>query len=181
MLTAALPNVIGGPLTEELDLLFREHYRLVYRTAYGVTGSMEDAEDVLQTIFLRLLRREFPPDLKRNPKAYLYRAAVNVSLNVVRMRRRHVNAGDAERFESSPNAESQSLEELHARLYDAIAKLDADAAQMLILRYVHDYSDAEIAKLLGKSRTAIAVRLFRIRRRLKRLMRDSEGEQYETS
>ena len=54
---------------QELEQIFREHYYLTYRTAYGVTGSPEDAEDVVQTIFLRLLRREFPPNIKRNPKA----------------------------------------------------------------------------------------------------------------
>src|SRR6185503_15470319 len=88
MSTVTLSDVTRAPLTEELDQIFREHHQLVYRTAYGVTGSREDAQDVLQTIFLRLLRREFPPDLKRNPKAYLYRAAVNVSLNTVRARQR---------------------------------------------------------------------------------------------
>jgi RNA polymerase sigma factor (sigma-70 family) len=86
MSIATLSNVARTPLTEELDRIFREHHQLVYRTAYGVTGSREDAQDVLQTIFLRLLRREVPPDLKSNPKAYLYRAAVNLSLNMIRER-----------------------------------------------------------------------------------------------
>jgi DNA-directed RNA polymerase specialized sigma24 family protein len=39
-----------------------------HRTAYSVTGSRQDAEDVLQTVFLRLLRRGFPPDFGRNPE-----------------------------------------------------------------------------------------------------------------
>jgi RNA polymerase sigma-70 factor (ECF subfamily) len=85
MSTATLSGVISEPLPpEELDRIFREHYQLVYRTAYGVTGRAEDAEDVLQTLFLRLLRRGLPLDLMKNPKAYLYRAAVNLSLNTIR-------------------------------------------------------------------------------------------------
>ena len=43
--------------------IFREYAPLVYRTAWGVLGSREDAEDVLQTIFLKLLRRECPAGL----------------------------------------------------------------------------------------------------------------------
>jgi len=66
----------GESLAQEFEEIFREHYQLVYRTAYSVTGSRQDAEDVLQTIFLRLIQREIPPDLRRSPKAYLYRAAV---------------------------------------------------------------------------------------------------------
>ena len=48
--------------SQEFEGLFREHYLLVYRTAWVITGNSDDAEDVLQTIFLRLLRRSVPPD-----------------------------------------------------------------------------------------------------------------------
>src|SRR5262245_17407813 len=77
-------------LAQELERIFQQHYRLVYRTAYSITGSVEDAEDVLQTIFMRLLAREVPPDLRTNPEPYLYKAAFNLSLNTVRQRRRQV-------------------------------------------------------------------------------------------
>jgi RNA polymerase sigma-70 factor, ECF subfamily len=177
MSSVMLPGATRHSVTQEFDQIFRDHHQLVYRTAYGVTGNAEDAEDVLQTIFLRLLRRELPPDLQKNPKAYLYRAAVNVSLNAIRLRRRQVLTDQPERFEAAvDSSESATLEELHDVLYQAIAKLDPDAAQILILRYVHKYSDAEIANLLGKSRTVIAVRLFRSRARLKKLIRASQGE-----
>src|SRR6516225_5781416 len=85
MSTLNVSDVIVEPLDQELEGIFRDHYQMTYRTAYGVTGNAEDAEDVAQTIFLRLLRREFSPDLKKNPKAYLYRAAVNLSLNTIKM------------------------------------------------------------------------------------------------
>jgi RNA polymerase sigma-70 factor, ECF subfamily len=139
-----------------------------------VTGTQEDAEDVLQTIFLRLLNRRTPPDFDKGPKAYLYRAAVNLSLNTVRSRQRRVLTGDAEYFESSiDNANSNEDGDLHRRLHEGIAQLNAKAAEILLLRYVHNYSDAEIAKLLGTSRGTIAVSLFRSRVRLKKLIRAS--------
>ena len=46
------------PLPEDFERTFREHHDLVYRAAYRITGNAEDAEDALQTLFLRLLRRE---------------------------------------------------------------------------------------------------------------------------
>ncbi len=76
------------PLPEpprELEKLFREHNNLIFRTAYRVTGSAEDAEDVLQTVFLRLARRA-EIDLAPSPASYLHRAAVNASLDLVRSR-----------------------------------------------------------------------------------------------
>ena len=64
-------GVTNEPLTQEFDEIFREHSQMVYRTAFSVTGSLQDAEDVLQCVFLWLLRRGIPQGLKENPKAYL--------------------------------------------------------------------------------------------------------------
>jgi RNA polymerase sigma-70 factor (ECF subfamily) len=72
-------------------------------------------------------------------------------------------------MESLPNPDS--AEEIHLSLYAAVAELSPESAQILLLRYLHDYSDAEIAKLLGTSRGTIAVSLYRSRSRLKKLMR----------
>src|SRR6185436_2355374 len=118
--------VIPEP-ARELEVVFREHARLVYRTAFGVTGSHEDAEDVLQTIFLKLIRQEFPPDLKNNPQAYLYRAAVNASLNIVRRRRREVLVEDSGPFDVPAPADTDNEDPELQRLYEGISQLKPDA------------------------------------------------------
>jgi len=177
MPTTTVAIVSGEALTQDFEEIFREHYQLVYRTAYSVTGSRQDAEDVLQTIFLRLLQREVPPDFRKSPKAYLYRAAVNLSLNTVRSRKRQNVAGDVECLEApAPSAESSTDGQMQRSLVDAIAQLKPRAVEILILRYEHNYSDAEIAKMLGKSRGTIAVTLYRTRGRLKKLLRASSTE-----
>jgi RNA polymerase sigma-70 factor (ECF subfamily) len=155
---------------QQVEEIFEEHYALTYRTAYAILGRAEDAEDVVQSIFLGLLRRDTSPDLKKNPAGYLYRAAVNSSLNSIRGEKRRVRAMDHSVGESRPSTDCDAAEEQNRRLYDAVAQLAPDAANMLILRYTHNYSDAQIAKLLGMSRAAVAVRLFRSRARLRKLM-----------
>jgi RNA polymerase sigma-70 factor (ECF subfamily) len=157
--------------TQELDEIFNAHAQLVYRTAFGVTGSHEDAEDVLQTIFLRLIRREFPPDLQKNPKAYFYRAAVNLSLDTIRLRRRTILIEGSELVDLPSPVQDSVDDEQHRWLYEEIAKLKPEAAELLIQRYVHHKSDAEIARMLGVSRGSIALKLFRSRARLKKLLR----------
>jgi RNA polymerase sigma-70 factor (ECF subfamily) len=175
---ATLPNMTAEPFPKEFDALFQEHYRLVYCTAYGILGRVEDAEDVVQTIFLRLLRREPPWNFSsQNPQGYLYRAAVNESLTLVQKRQRRERSEVGEEVaDAVPARASSQTEQQHARLYDAIAKLNRKAASILILRYLHDYSDKDIAKLLGTSRGVIAVSLYRSRRRLKTLLGGSPGE-----
>src|SRR5262245_27947362 len=140
MSTATILNVTGTAKAKELERLFKEHYQFVYRTAYSVTGNMQDAEDVLQTIFAALLRRDLPPGLHKNPKAYFYRAAFNLSLNRIRDRKHHVTTDDvADLQPAAADFESDINEELDERLSAAIAKLHPTAAQIVILRYVHGW------------------------------------------
>jgi RNA polymerase sigma-70 factor (ECF subfamily) len=170
--------MVGEPFAREFEEIFQEHYVLVYRTAYGVTGRVEDAEDVVQTIFLRLLQRERPRDFLKNPRGYLYRAAVNLSLTIVQTRRRRALTEESEDLATSiPARVSSRAEELHRQLYEAIAQLKPKAAAIVILRYLHNCSDAEIAKMLGTSRGVIAVTLYRTRAHLKKLLSASLGEE----
>ena len=175
---ASVPRMAGEPFPQEFEEIFQKHYVLVYRTAYGVTGRVEDAEDVVQTIFLRLLQRERPRDFLKNPRGYLYRAAVNLSLTIVQSRRRRALTEESEDLAVSiPARASSRAEELHRKLYEAIAQLKPKAASIVILRYLHNCSDAEIATMLGTSRGVIAVTLYRSRAHLKALLNASLGEE----
>lgn len=159
-------------LSHQLERIFDRHYELIYRTAYSVTGSAADAEDIVQTIFVRLLNRELPPDLSTTPERYLYRAAFNLSLNTIRDKKREVLTDDMEIFDTSYDTGDPSAEDLalDRALREAIAMLHPAAAQAVILRYVHDYSLADIARMLGTTRSTVAVSLFRSRSRLKKYL-----------
>src|SRR5688500_6966014 len=176
MSTATMINLSGTALEQDFEEIFRQHYRFVFRTAYGITGCSQDAEDVVQTVFLKLLQRDVPPDIRNAPKAYLYRAAVNLSLNIVRSRKRHPVTGDVESLEVSARTDEANQDEIQRLLIDAMMQLKQGAVEILILRYEHNYSDAQIAKTLGRSRGAIAVMLHRSRARLKKLLRATPGE-----
>jgi RNA polymerase sigma-70 factor, ECF subfamily len=178
----AVLKSIDPAATEELERVYRAHAPLIYRTARGVLGTREDAEDVLQSVFLALLRREYLPDFQQNPRAYLYRAAVTASLDVLKAkRRRPMLVDDVARLDTAVADLGTAFdEELYERLYAAIGQLPADASSVLILRYMHNKSLAEIARELGVSRTAVAVRLFRARARLKALLRDTPENSHAT-
>jgi RNA polymerase sigma-70 factor (ECF subfamily) len=169
MSTIMIPSARGEILEQGIEDIFREHCRLVYRTAYSITGSWQDAEDVLQTIFLRLLQREYPVEFTTSPGAYLYRASVNLSLNIVQARKRKDFTDDVESLEA-PAVAATIDDGMQRLLLDAIAQLRPKIVEILILHYEHNYSDAVIAKMLGKSRGTIAVTLYRARIRLKKLM-----------
>jgi RNA polymerase sigma-70 factor (ECF subfamily) len=178
MSTVTMPKPTADH-SQEFDGLFREHYLLVYRTACAITGRPEDAEDVLQTIFLRLMRRHVSPDIGKNPKGYFYRAAVRISLDTLRRRRREVLTSDFSAIEGQMRPEPANVQSaLDQHLIDMFAKLTPRTVEILMLRYVHDCTEPEIAKLLRISRGTVAVTLFRARMRLrKRLRAFPPGEQ----
>ena len=161
------------PAVAPIEEIFREYYQLVYRTARVVTGNHDDAQDVLQTIFLRLQRLGAPPNFKE-PKAYFYRAAVRTSLNLLRSRRRHVLTADSDFFENRAPSTSSNIDHLlRAQLYQAIDSLSPRSVEILLLRYVEDLTEPQIAKMLGISRGTVAVTLFRALARLRKLLRTS--------
>jgi len=159
-------------MTPDLDQIFRDNYRWMHRTAYGVTRRPEDAEDVVQNFFLRLLQRGLPPDAGRNAKGYLYRAAVNLARDGMRSRRRQILRENLASTQSASSTISSDVnEELEAVLLKAVAELAPENTELLRLRYVDNCSDAEIAEMRGTSRGTIAVRLFRTRARIRKLIR----------
>ena len=158
--------------------MFQDNHDLVYRAAYRITGNAEDAEDVLQTLFLRLLRRECPPDIEANPKAYLHRAAVNIALDVVKLRNRSVSTDGQEMHLEDPRPtqdRQRTSSEIQDWLRTALAELSPKAAEMFVLRHVEGYDNAEIARMVGTSKGTVAVMLFRARLRLKKSVRTSLG------
>jgi RNA polymerase sigma factor (sigma-70 family) len=164
------------PLTA-LSQLFGEHHRRLLRAAYRITGSMADAEDVAQAVFLRLASANGPVT---NAGSYLYRAAINGALDLLRRRK----TAQTEPLEyaanvatagpgSSPEAEAASRE-FGALLRLAIGELPPRAGEMFILRYVEEHGNREIAALMGTSQAVVAVTLHNARSRLKKRLSELE-------
>src|SRR5438128_1176992 len=139
MSTVTMPRPTADNAREFEDL-FREHSLLVYRTAYVITGRPEDAEDVLQTIFLRLMKRSAPPVIHKNPKGYFYRAAVRLSLDTIRSRQRTVLTSDFSSMDDCSRTDdgSHARLALGKRLIEMLARLTPRTVEIVTLRYVHD-------------------------------------------
>jgi len=149
---------------QPLASLFENHHAMVFRTAYRVTGSASDAEDVLQTVFLRLAKRDAFSDIDK-PESYLRRAAVNAALDVVRARRE----SDSLLIEDMPSsAACTELRELRDELRRALATLPPKLGEVFALRFFEGHSNQEIGKMLGISQVFVAVSVHRARRQLQK-------------
>ncbi|MET0751962.1 MAG: sigma-70 family RNA polymerase sigma factor [Pyrinomonadaceae bacterium] len=160
---------------EELGVLFRDYHKTIFRIAYRITGSASDAEDVLQTIFLRLTPNQARRDFTPSAGSYLHRAAVNASLDLIRKRTRANSVSlDVIYFNQNSKLSHPSPEEdfadveLRELIRHAVAKLEGRAATAFALRYFEGYDNARIAPLLGTSQMVVAVTLHRARTRLRK-------------
>ena len=174
---SATPDSVNAKSAEfeELAVLFRNHHQSIFRIAYRITGSRSDAEDVLQTVFLRLTPDWSRRDLSPNPEGYLHRSAVNASLDLIRRRKRaNFVALDVVDFDQSLNQSVASPEddladvELRELIRHAVAKLEGRAATAFALRYFEGYDNNRIAQILGTSQMVVAVTLHRARTRLRK-------------
>jgi RNA polymerase sigma-70 factor, ECF subfamily len=167
-LQSALAEERAIVIPGEFDRVFRAHYGLVFRTAYRITGNVADAEDVSQTVFLRLFRREGQADVLENlenEESYLRRAAINAALDVIRSRQsdRTVELPDlpAEPAHDDPR-------ELRQALGRALAQLKPQPAEIFALRFLEGFSNPQIARMLGISRVLVAVIVHRTRQQLRK-------------
>lgn len=168
---------------DTLEEIFEQHHRRVLNAAFRITGNGTDAEDVLQTVFLRLARRKKPPGPADELGPYLHRAAVNAALDLIRSRKR-ARAVPLEEVDDRPpeasgggGPESRSQHrEVLAKLRQTLSTLSPRAAEIFSLRFIEGYGNKEIAHMLGTSQTAIGVALHRVRGQLQSALGDLGGQ-----
>jgi len=174
---AALSTKPLTPESDKLAALFERHHSRIFRTAYRVTGSPADAEDVLQTVFLRVARAQESAEAAQNPEAYFARAAINASLDLIRSRKRsravalddvENQAGSTSQIAKNNPASHHEDQELRDLVRQAVAKLGTTAGQMFTLRYFEGFSNAEIARTMDTSALVVGVTLHRARTRLRK-------------
>jgi RNA polymerase sigma-70 factor (ECF subfamily) len=178
--TAQLEPIQTSPW--DLDGIFREHNSTVFRAAYRVTGNASDAEDVMQTVFLRLLRRDPDAEAVGNMESYLRRAAVNSALDLIRSRQaaRNVPLDDVapllpENPSLAPDRAHRSAE-IRQWLRNAVARLHPRAAEIFVLRFFEGKDNPEIARSLGTTAATVAVTLSRTRDRIQQEFRSYMGD-----
>jgi len=167
--TTASPQVCepiemtSTPVPAGFGELYARHCETVFRAALRVTGNPADAEDVLQTVFLRVLSRSEDDEAAQRPAAYFRRAAVNAAVDLLRRRTVHAETLYDDR---APHAAVETPLLLKERLRRAIATLDSEDATLFLLRHVEGLSNEELAGVFQLEKNNVAVRLHRIRLRL---------------
>ncbi len=155
------------------ETFFRDNERAVFRNAYLITGSREDAEDVLQDVFTSVWksRHTFDPS-KGKVSTWLHRITVNECMRTRRKERLSMLKLDPEVLdrtrETSERAENGDLESLT----QAMNALEPGQRAALVLRYFNDLSYDEIARALSVPLGTVKSRINHALKRLRAQMQE---------
>jgi RNA polymerase sigma-70 factor, ECF subfamily len=153
--------------------LARRYRRPLYNAAYRVLGSEEDACDVTQAVFLRVLERLDQYDPRFKFFSWIYRIALNESLDRLQERSREAPLEDAEEPVGSDDPErAANAGQESRRIQKAMSSLKVNDRAVLTLRHFCDCSYEEIAQIMEVEVKTVKSRLFEARQRLRELLSD---------
>jgi len=161
--------------TAELTADVAAYRGMIFRLAFGCTGSRFDADDMAQEAFLRLYNYNKPFTDAEHKKAFLIRVTVNLCKNLQKSAWRQKRSELSEDCYGN-QACTSAYNEDESVLRDYILKLKPNYRAVIHLFYYEGYSAAETAKILKISETAVTTRLQRARSMLKtQLINDMEA------
>jgi len=171
----------ASAVAPEIEALVREHSRLVFRIAYSVVRNHEDAEDVVQEVFLRVAKHGVAGIA--DAKAWISRIAWRASVDRYRQFGRknqeefdeRIHGGQMHFSGTEQEAISRETLTLLDRMITTLPKKERDA---LLLTSIEEMSSAEAASILGTTETSIRGRVFRARQKLAEKLEKVTGMKY---
>jgi RNA polymerase sigma-70 factor (ECF subfamily) len=165
-----------------LEELVRRTHRGVYTCALRLVGNPDDAADVTQDVYLRVVRKLSSFRHEASFTTWLNRVTTNVAMSALKRRTRRIAVEGAvvppDTRDPAPDpAERVETVALARRLERLVAELPEGQRQVLVLRDVYGQSTDEVADAMGLTPGAVKVRLFRARERLKAELESAEGGQ----
>jgi RNA polymerase sigma-70 factor (ECF subfamily) len=167
--------------SEAFRSLVERHSRYVFSVAYRLTGTVEDAEDIVQSTFLKAFRQLSRFEARADFKTWLHRIAVNCAIDLIRTRRHREIAQDPTDLEmgaqdhasagQAPGPDRLLLSaEIRERLHEGLAQLTTSERAAFMLRHVEGLSIREVAAAMGLKTEAAKNSIFRAVRKMRSVL-----------
>jgi len=158
-----IEDILGGNV-ESFGLLFRRHRDTCTRFAVRMLGSRTDADDVLQSAFMRAFRNLRKCRDRERFGGWLYQIVINECRTFASRRKRRDQrfVADQEVIDRATTpANSDSTDTLSEQVENALARLPADQREAFLLKYVEELSYEEISDVTGVGISALKMRVKR--------------------
>jgi RNA polymerase sigma-70 factor, ECF subfamily len=165
--------------SEGFDEFYQATYSRLVGQLYPITGSLSEAEEVVQEAFVRALARWSHVRAYDVPEAWVRRVALNLAVNELRRARSRLGAL-ARLSPKVEEVEEPPMSAEAAALVDALRRLPSSHRQALLLHYALDLPVSEVAQQLRLTPATVRGRLFRARARLRKLL-SAKAEEVDSS
>ena len=150
-----------------LERIYDQYSEMLFRLSYSMLQSREDAEDVLQDVFVKILSRPFDFNSAEHERAWLVRVTLNRCHDILRKKK-------IRRYTPLEDIVSLPAEEKDMSILREVQALPSDKREVVLLRYFEDFSVQEIAEILHITPSAVKMRLARARELLKEILNYEE-------
>ena len=154
--------------TGDVEKVLRIHGNLLFRTSLIILGSAQDAEDVVQETMISYMQKAPDFENEEHEKAWLLTVLTNKCKDLQRLRMRHP-VTDIEEIKEFVGSEEEGAKD--SGILEALMTLPEKFRMVLVFYYVEGYRTEEIAKIIGKSTSAVKMRLQKGRRLLEEVYR----------
>ena len=156
----------------DVAMLYLQYGASVLRRASQILGSQDEAHEILQDVFARLLARPEILDRARDPSTFLYAVTTNACLNRMRNLRQRARLVEREVAPWQHDVAPGSSDD-RAIVLDLLDKLPEDEASAAIFYYLDGMSHGEIAAVLGCSRRQVGYLIDRVQTRVRQLVEEA--------
>ncbi len=148
--------------------LVEQYEKPVYNVALRMLRNPEDARDIAQSVFLKAYQNLSSYDPQYKFYSWIYRMAINESLNILRVRGRNAGPVD-ERLPEDGAGPSELLADDQRRdvVMEAVDRLKAEHRAVIVLRYFVDRNYEDMGEILGIDAKTVKSRLYTARQLLK--------------
>ena len=155
---------------EAFETLVERYQKTIYNVAYRMTNNYDDAEDIAQTVFIKVYDKLNTFNPKYKFFSWLYRIAMNESMNYLNQRKRLTELDTEIIIKEETPADEYNRQETSAQLEDALMQIEPEYRILIILKHLEGFSYQEIAYCLDLPEKKVKSRLFDARRLLKNVL-----------
>lgn len=151
--------------------LFERYYVRLCQYVYSLLLNKDDAEDVVQELFLSLWKNRAKIEIRENASAYLYKMAKHLTLNYIRTNNRYTSFPEnPEQLNLSYEDNSLETGEFLIALYDCIGHLPERSRKILLLHRIEGLKQKEISEKLDISVKTIKNQIWISLQKLKKCL-----------
>lgn len=157
------------------EAIVEKYQKVVFNLALKMVNNYEDAEDIAQSVFVKIFQNLRGFDPKHKFFSWIYRATINESLNCINQRKpKEELSGESVSQEQTPH-ETYVDQETSAQVQNAIDDLKPEYKTVILLKHFQNLSYSEISEILDIPEKTVKSRLFTARQLLKEILIKKKG------